>query len=67
MTVHRARPGTSPAPGAGERFRPFPPPLAKRLVSLEVDKEERTTGALDKTAKDKVSDHAPLIATFADS
>jgi exodeoxyribonuclease-3 len=37
--------------------------LAQRLVDVVVDKEERAA-ALDKSAKDKVSDHAPVIATF---
>ena len=40
--------------------------LGKRLEDLAVDLEERRA-ALDKTVKDKVSDHAPVIATFRDA
>lgn len=39
--------------------------LGKRLLALDVDRDERAA-ALDKAVKDKVSDHAPVIATFGD-
>jgi exodeoxyribonuclease-3 len=42
-------------------------PLAARLESLVVDKEERSAGVLGKASPEKVSDHAPVLATFRDS